>query len=54
MLDVLVCIFLLGGVDLSVIIVIVVNVFKESGKGFFYMYFIDYEDNDKFFKVNEF
>lgn len=41
--------FLLGGLDLSVIIVIVVGYFEKGGKVLFYIYLIDYEENDKFF-----
>ncbi|TYR79555.1 asparagine synthase (glutamine-hydrolyzing) [Priestia megaterium] len=52
--DVPVCTFLSGGVDSSAITAIAANSFKETGKGQLHTYSIDYEDNDKFFKANEF
>ncbi|MGG3233579.1 asparagine synthase (glutamine-hydrolyzing) [Priestia flexa] len=52
--DVPVCTFLSGGVDSSAITAIAANSFKENGKGQLHTYSIDYEDNDKFFKANEF
>ncbi|HLG26695.1 MAG TPA: asparagine synthase (glutamine-hydrolyzing) [Paenisporosarcina sp.] len=52
--DVPLCTFLSGGVDSSAITAIAANRYKQEGKGPLHTYSIDYEDNDKFFKANEF
>lgn len=52
--DVPVCTFLSGGVDSSAITAIAAEAFKREGKGSLHTYSIDYEDNDKYFKANEF
>ncbi|MBD1380609.1 asparagine synthase (glutamine-hydrolyzing) [Metabacillus arenae] len=52
--DVPVCTFLSGGVDSSAITAIASKEFDKQGKGPLYTFSIDYEDNDKFFKENEF
>ncbi len=52
--DVPVCTFLSGGVDSSAITAIAAEAFKREGKGALHTYSIDYEDNDKYFKANEF
>ncbi|RSK26386.1 asparagine synthase (glutamine-hydrolyzing) [Bacillus sp. HMF5848] len=52
--DVPVCTFLSGGVDSSAITAIAAHVFANEGKGPLHTYSIDYEDNDKFFKANDF
>jgi asparagine synthase (glutamine-hydrolysing) len=52
--DVPVCTFLSGGVDSSAITAIASEAFKKEGKGPLHTYSIDYEDNDKYFKANEF
>lgn len=52
--DVPVCTFLSGGVDSSAITAIAATAFKEEGKGPLHTYSIDYEENDKYFKENDF
>ncbi|WP_096155186.1 MULTISPECIES: asparagine synthase (glutamine-hydrolyzing) [Bacillus] len=52
--DVPVCTLLSGGVDSSAITAIAATEFKKQGKGPLHTYSIDYEDNDKYFKGNEF
>ncbi len=52
--DVPVCTFLSGGVDSSAITAIASKAFEVEGKGPLHTYSIDYEDNDKYFKANEF
>jgi len=52
--DVPVCTFLSGGVDSSAITAVAAEVFKNEGKGPLHTYSIDYEDNEKYFKANEF
>lgn len=52
--DVPLCTFLSGGVDSSAITAIAANRYKQEGKGPLHTYSIDYEDNDKFFKANDF
>lgn len=52
--DVPVCTFLSGGLDSSAITAIASNVFKNEGKSPLHTYSIDYEDNEKYFKSNEF
>ncbi|MRX73508.1 asparagine synthase (glutamine-hydrolyzing) [Bacillus lacus] len=52
--DVPVCTFLSGGVDSSAITAIAANAFKREGKGPLHTFSIDYEDNDLYFKANEF
>ncbi len=46
--------FLSGGLDSSAITAIAANKFKEDGKGALHTYSIDYEENEKYFKKNEF
>ena len=46
--------FLSGGVDSSAITAIASTEYANNGKGSLHTYSIDYEDNDKFFKANEF
>ncbi|MEK4500169.1 asparagine synthase (glutamine-hydrolyzing) [Bacillus sp. FSL R12-0069] len=52
--DVPLCTFLSGGVDSSAITAIAAKEYERSGKGQLHTYSIDYEDNDKYFKVNAF
>ncbi|WP_456275907.1 asparagine synthase (glutamine-hydrolyzing) [Bacillus sp. AK128] len=52
--DVPVMTFLSGGVDSSAITAIASEAFEKEGKGPLHTYSIDYEDNDKYFKANEF
>jgi asparagine synthase (glutamine-hydrolysing) len=52
--DVPLCTFLSGGVDSSAITAIAANSYQKEGKGRLHTYSIDYEENDKFFKENEF
>ncbi|MFD1735269.1 asparagine synthase (glutamine-hydrolyzing) [Bacillus salitolerans] len=52
--DVPVCTFLSGGVDSSAITAIASEAFEKEGKGPLHTYSIDYEDNEKYFKANEF
>lgn len=50
--DVPLCTFLSGGVDSSAITAIAAKEYERSGKGQLHTYSVDYEDNDKYFKVN--
>ncbi|MBM7620686.1 asparagine synthase (glutamine-hydrolyzing) [Bacillus tianshenii] len=52
--DVPVCTFLSGGLDSSAITAIAANAFKKEGKPPLHTYSIDYEENEKYFKANEF
>jgi len=52
--DVPVCTFLSGGVDSSAITAIAAKAFAREGKGPLHTYSIDYEENDKYFKANDF
>jgi asparagine synthase (glutamine-hydrolysing) len=52
--DVPVCTFLSGGVDSSAITAIAANHFKEQGKDPLHTFSIDYDENDKYFKANDF
>lgn len=52
--DVPLCSFLSGGVDSSAITAIAANEYLKDGKGRLHTYSIDYEDNEKYFKANEF
>ncbi|MBA2872062.1 asparagine synthase (glutamine-hydrolyzing) [Anoxybacillus calidus] len=52
--DVPVCTFLSGGVDSSAITAIAATAFEKEGKGPLHTYSIDYEENDKYFKANDF
>jgi asparagine synthase (glutamine-hydrolysing) len=52
--DVPVCTFLSGGVDSSAISAIASKYFNRNGLGVLKTYSIDYEDNNKYFKANEF
>ncbi|WP_026477559.1 asparagine synthase (glutamine-hydrolyzing) [Alkaliphilus transvaalensis] len=52
--DVPVCTFLSGGLDSSAISAVAANAFKRDGKGQLNTYSIDYEENEKYFKANEF
>ena len=52
--DVPLCTFLSGGLDSSAITAVAAEHYKREGKGRLHTYSIDYEDNGKFFKANEF
>lgn len=52
--DVPVCTFLSGGLDSSAISAIASNAFRREGKEALSTFSIDYEDNNKYFKANEF
>lgn len=52
--DVPLCTFLSGGLDSSVISAIAAQAFKADGKGTLNTFSIDYEDNDIYFKTNEY
>ncbi|HSQ89411.1 asparagine synthase (glutamine-hydrolyzing) [Romboutsia sp.] len=52
--DVPVCTFLSGGLDSSAISTIAANSFKCDGKEVLNTFSIDYKDNDKYFKSNEY
>ncbi len=52
--DVPVCAFLSGGLDSSAISAIASNAFKRENKGLLNTFTIDYEENDKYFKANDF
>ncbi len=52
--DVPVCTFLSGGLDSSAISAITASAFKRDGKGILNTFSIDYKDNEKYFKANEF
>lgn len=52
--DVPVCTLLSGGLDSSAITAIAANAFKKEGKPPLHTYSIDYEENEKYFKANEF
>ena len=52
--DVSVCTFLSGGLDSSAISAVATNYFKKNNLGRLNTYSIDYVDNDKYFKANEF
>lgn len=52
--DVPVCTFLSGGLDSSAISTIAAKAFKRDGKGILNTFSIDYTDNDKYFKANDF
>ncbi|BCB02996.1 asparagine synthase (glutamine-hydrolyzing) [Bacillus sp. KH172YL63] len=52
--DVPLCTFLSGGLDSSAITAVAANTFKEEGKGNLHTYSIDYEENDQYFKANDF
>lgn len=52
--DVPLCTFLSGGLDSSAITAIAAEAYKAEGKGQLHTYSIDYEENDKFFKKNDF
>ena len=52
--DVPLCTFLSGGVDSSAITAIAANAYQKEGKGKLHTYSIDYEDNEQYFKANDF
>ncbi|MBS2968313.1 asparagine synthase (glutamine-hydrolyzing) [Metabacillus sp. KIGAM252] len=52
--DVPLCTFLSGGLDSSAITAIAAESYKKEGKGRLHTFSIDYEENEKFFKANDF
>lgn len=52
--DVPVSTFLSGGVDSSALTAFASNYFKQEGRGPLHTYSIDYVDNEKYFKANDF
>jgi asparagine synthase (glutamine-hydrolysing) len=52
--DVPVCTMLSGGLDSSALTALVVEHYKNNGKGDVHTYSIDFVDNDKHFKANDF
>ncbi|WP_078553093.1 asparagine synthase (glutamine-hydrolyzing) [Bacillus alkalicellulosilyticus] len=52
--DVPVGTFLSGGVDSSALTALASHVFEQSGRGTLRTYSVDYADNDKYFKANDF
>lgn len=52
--DVPLCTFLSGGLDSSTISAVAASVFKEQGRGKLDTFSIDYVDNNKYFKANEY
>ena len=52
--DVPVSTFLSGGIDSSALTAFASKYFEEEGRGPLHTYSIDYVDNDKYFKVNDF
>lgn len=52
--DVPVCTFLSGGLDSSAITAVAANNFMKNRPGTLHTYSIDYTDNDKYFKANDF
>jgi len=52
--DVPVCTFLSGGLDSSAISAITANKYKRDGNGVLDTYSVDYVDNERYFKPNEF
>lgn len=52
--DVPVGTFLSGGVDSSALTALAADVFKKKGRGTLRTYSVDYADNDKYFKANDF
>ncbi|OIJ12703.1 asparagine synthase (glutamine-hydrolyzing) [Anaerobacillus alkalilacustris] len=52
--DVPVSTFLSGGVDSSALTAFAANYFEKEGRGPLHTYSIDYIDNDKYFKANDF
>jgi asparagine synthase (glutamine-hydrolysing) len=52
--DVPICTFLSGGLDSSLISAVAAKASKENGWGPLHTYSVDYVDNDKYFKVNEY
>ncbi|GAF66329.1 asparagine synthase (glutamine-hydrolyzing) [Alkalihalobacillus trypoxylicola] len=52
--DVPVGMFLSGGVDSSALTALAANIYENEGKGSVRSYSIDYDENDKYFKANDF
>lgn len=52
--DVPVCTFLSGGLDSSAITALASNFFKRTGRGQLHTFSIDYQDNELYFKPNDF
>ncbi|WP_413380255.1 asparagine synthase (glutamine-hydrolyzing) [Alkalihalobacillus sp. 1P02AB] len=52
--DVPVGMFLSGGVDSSALTALAAKIYEEEGKGQIRSYSIDYDENDKYFKANDF
>jgi asparagine synthase (glutamine-hydrolysing) len=52
--DVPVCTLLSGGLDSSIITAVAAGAFKRDGLGPLHTYYVDYRDNEKFFKPDHF
>lgn len=52
--DVPVCTFLSGGLDSSAISAITANAFRRNNRGILNTFSIDYEDNERYFKANDY
>ncbi|WP_078428648.1 asparagine synthase (glutamine-hydrolyzing) [Alkalihalobacterium alkalinitrilicum] len=52
--DVPICTFLSGGIDSSALTALAANVYERDNKGILRTYSVDYAENDKYFKANDF